>query len=206
MNIGFKYAPQECTKWDLTRRFAEILHSDDFERRAEDERKINFQVKLNPNPAGGVRSDGTGTLTLPSERIGNKLLDRLRNDPTFKIDKKKLKFFRESPPSKRLAATLEKTPYVNPDLEEEHAKKLVALDTKLRVNVVQFGIFYRPVYPSKDGEPLRPRAFSIEWEGNYVKNSIGGLTFEYDHKLIRITVSLESYFNLSSLDSVILSL
>ena len=32
---------------------------------------------------------------------------------------------------------------------------------------------------------------SIEWEGNYVRHSIGWLLFEYDHKLIPITVSLD---------------
>ena len=197
MNIGFKFAPNDCTKWDLTRTFAGILHSDNFAPRSKDERLINFQVKLNQNPAGGVRSDGTGTLTIPSEKIGNKLLEHLRNNP-LKIDKRKLKFFREGGPSKGLALTLEKTPYVNPDLEDEREKKLLALEARLRVDIVQFGIFYRPTYPSKDDEPLRPRAFSIEWEGNYVKHSIGWLTFEYDHKLIRITVSLDAQFIVSA--------
>ena len=190
MNIGFKFAPNERSQWDLTRTFADILHSDSFAPRAEDERLINFRVKLNKNPAGGVQSDGTGTLILPSEKIGNKLLGYLRNNP-LKIDKKKLKFFRERDPPEGLALTLEKTPYVNPDLDEEREKKICALETRLRVDIVQFGIFYRLTYPSKDDEPLRPRAFSVEWEGNYAKHSIGWLTFEYDHKLIRITVSLD---------------
>ena len=199
MNIGFRFAPNECSRWDLTRAFSKILHSEDFAPRAEGERVINFQVKLNPNPAGGVRSDGTGTLTVPSEKLGNRLLEHLRNDP-LKINKKKLKFFRDGVPHKRLALKLEKTPYVNPDLKEEHDRKLRALETRLRVDIVQFGIFYRPNYPSKDGESLHPRAFSIEWEGNYVRNSIGWLTFEYDHKLIRITVSLDLQPTLSPLD------
>jgi RNA-dependent RNA polymerase len=189
MNIGFKFAPNECSRWDLTRTFAGILHSESFAPRSDDERLINFQVKLNKNPAGGVRSDGTGTLTVPSEKIGSKLLDHLYHNP-LKIDKRKLKFFREGPPPKGVALTLEKTPYVNPDLEEEREKKLRSLEARLRVDIVQFGTFYRPTYPSSKDEDLPPRAFSIEWEGNYVKRSIGWLTFEYDHKLIRITVCL----------------
>ena len=196
MNIGFKFAPNECSQWDLTRTFAGILHSDSFAPRSEDERLINFQVKPNKNPAGGVRSDGTGTLTVPSEKIANKLLEHLYNNP-LKIDKRRLKFFKEGVPPKGLALTLEKTPYVNPDLEEEREKKLRALEARLRVDIVQFGIFYRPMYPSRDDDPLRPRAFSIEWEGNYVQHSIGWLTFEYDHKLIRITVSLDPQFIVS---------
>jgi RNA-dependent RNA polymerase len=202
MNIGFKYAPNECSKWDLTRKISNILHSENFAPRTEGERLINFRVKLNPNPAGGVRSDGTGTLIVSSEKLGNKLLEHLYNDP-LKIDKKKVKFFREGVPPKGLALELEKTPYVNPDVEEARERKLRALEARLRVDIVQFGTFYRPNFPSKDGEPLHPRAFSIEWEGNYVKNSIGWLTFEYDYKLIRITVSLDLQSILSPLDLLI---
>ena len=198
MNIGYKFAPNEFNRWDLTRTFAKILHSENFAPRTEDERLINFQVQPNKNPAGGVRSDGTGTLTVPSEKIGNKFLEYVHHNP-LKIDKRKLKFFRGEDPQKGLALTLEKTPYVNPDLEEEHEKKLRALEARLRVDIVQFGIFYRREYPSKDDERLLPREFSIEWEGNYVKHSIGWLTFEYDHKLIRITVSLDPQFIVSTL-------
>jgi RNA-dependent RNA polymerase len=199
MNIGFKFAPNDRNKWNMTRTFAGILHSDNFALRNEDEGLTNFQVKLNINPAGGVRSNGTGTLIVPTKKIGNKLLEHLRHNP-LKIDKKKLRFFRDGGPPKRLALTLEKTPYANPDLEEEREEKLLALEGRLRVGIVQFGIFYQPKYPSKDDEPLRPRAFSIEWEGDYVKHSSGWLTFdsEYDHKLIRITVSLDPQFIVSA--------
>jgi RNA-dependent RNA polymerase len=197
MNIGFKFAPNDRNQWDLTRTFAGILHSDDFAPRGKDERLINFRVKLNKNPAGGVRSDGTGILTVPSEKIGNKFLEHLYHNP-LKIDKKKLKFFRDGSPHKGLALTLEKTPYVNPNFEEERDKKLRALEGRLRVDFVQFGIFYRQKYPSNDDEPLSPREFSTEWEGNYVRHSSGWLTFEYDHKLIRITVSLDPQFIVSA--------
>jgi len=189
MDIGFKRAPDDYNNWRLTRIFSDIIHSDDFAPKAEDERVINFQVKVTPNPAGGIRSDGTGFLTVPSEKIGHKLLEYLHKNPV-KIDKKKLKFFKKGIPHKGLALTLEKTPYVNPNIEEERQTKLRALEAKFRVDCVQFGIFYRPTYPANDTEPLRPRAFSIEWEGNYARNSIGWLNFDYDDKLIRITVSL----------------
>ncbi|KAF8798201.1 RdRP-domain-containing protein [Phlegmacium glaucopus] len=190
MEIEFIRAPNQYSDWDLTRIFAKILHSEDFAPRTEDERVINFQVKLKPNPAGGVRSNGTGVLTVPSETTGHKLLEYLYNNP-ITIDKKKLKFFKKGIPYKGLALTLEKTPYVNPDIEEERQKKLRALEAKLRVDCVQFGVFYRPTYPSNEKEPLRAREFSIEWEGNYAKHSIGWLGFDYDHKLIRITLGSE---------------
>ena len=193
MDIGFKFAPNECSQWDLTRIFAQILHSKDFAPRSEGERLINFKVKLKKHPAGGVRSDGTGTLTVPSEKIGNKLLEHLRHNP-LKINKRKLRFFREGAPPKGLALTLEKTRYVKPDFEEERERKLRASEARLRVDIVQFGTFYRPTYPdpSKHDEHL-PLAFSIEWDSGdkYVKHSTGWLTFEYNLKLIRITVSLD---------------
>ncbi|KAF8803194.1 hypothetical protein BYT27DRAFT_7145504, partial [Phlegmacium glaucopus] len=173
----------------LTRIFSETLHSEDFAPRREDERVINFQVKVNPNPAGGVRSDGTGVLTVPSETIGHKLLEYLHNNP-ITIDKKQLKFFKRGISSEELALILEKTRYVNPDIEE-HQKKLLALEAKLRVDCVQFGVFYRPTYPSNEKEPLRAQEFSIEWERNYAKHSIGRLSFDYNHKLIRITLGRE---------------
>ena len=90
MNIGFKFAPHDCHEWDLTRAFARILHSDSFAPRSEGKRLISIsKLTSNENPAGGVGSDGTGTLIVPSEKIGNKLLKHLRNNP-LKIDKRKL--------------------------------------------------------------------------------------------------------------------
>ena len=199
MNIEFKFAPKEYTNWDLTRKFSDILHSGDFAPKKEGERKINFQIKLNPSRAGGVGSDGSGTLTVPSAKIGNKLLEHLENEP-LKIGNKKLKFFRKGLPPKGLALTLERTPYVDPNNEEHRQKTLDFLEA-LRVNFVQFGIFYRPTYPKKDAEPPCPREFSVEWDGNYVSHSNGKLNFDYDRKLIRITVS----FNLQSIWRLICS-
>ena len=39
--------------------------------------------------------------------------------------------------------TLEKTPYTSPDLEEERQNKNRLLDEALRVDAVQFGVFFR---------------------------------------------------------------
>jgi RNA-dependent RNA polymerase len=66
-------------------------------------------------------------LTVPSEKLGNKLLKHLRNNPLKQIDKKKLLFFGDGVPPKGLAFELEKTPYINPELEEERERMLRAL-------------------------------------------------------------------------------
>ena len=192
MDLAIKYLPGGVNEWDVTRVIAGVLHSDEFALRREDpnavDRPINFRVKLNPSPAGGVGNDGSGKLTLPTVDAANKFLNWVRGSP-IKIEGKRVKFFRYGIPERDLALTLDKTPYVNPDLEEEHQKKLWDLQDLLRVDAIQFGFFYRPNYPSNDREQLSPRAFSIEWERNYVTESIGWLAFEYDHKLIRLKVS-----------------
>ena len=192
MDLGIRYLPGDVSEFDVTRAIAVVLHSDEFAPRRQDpnavDRPVNFRVKLNPSKAGGVGNDGSGTLTLPTSDVGNKFLKWVKASP-LKIGSKKIKFFRHGVPVRHLAVTLDKTPYVNPDLEEEHQKKVWELQDQLRIDAVQFGFFYRPRYPSNDKEPLTPRAFSIEWEHNYVTESIGWLTFEYDHKLIRLKVS-----------------
>jgi RNA-dependent RNA polymerase len=193
MDFKIRYLHDELSEWDVTRAIACIVHSDEFTPRRQDpnavDRPINFRVKLNPSKAGGVRNDGSGTLTLPTSDIGNKFHRWIQDSP-LKMKGKKLKFFRLGLPKERgLAVTLDKTPFVNPDLEEEHQKKLWDLQDSFRVDTVQFGFFYRPKYPSNNSEPLSPRAFSIEWEHNCATESIGWLSFEYEHKLIRLKVS-----------------
>jgi RNA-dependent RNA polymerase len=192
MDFEIRYLPEDVNEWDVTRAIASIVHSDEFAPRRQDpyavDRAINFRVKLNPSKAGGVRNDGSGRLTLPTADAGNKLAKWLKLSP-LKIKGKKLKLIRLGHPKESgLAVTLDKTPFINPDLEEEHQKKLWDLQDSFRVDAVQFGFFYRPNYPSKDSEPLVPRAFSIEWEHDLTE-STGWLSFEYDHKLIRLKVS-----------------
>ncbi|GLB34759.1 putative RNA polymerase [Lyophyllum shimeji] len=194
MDLGIVYLPFDVNEWTVTRRVATILHSDEFAPRRRDdnavERAINFKVKLNPSKAGGVGNDGTGILTLPTAEIGRKFLKWLEGNP-LKIEKKKVKFYRRGNPPRGVALTLDKTPYINPDIEEEHQKKVWELRDQFRVDAVQFGVLYRPKYPSRLEEPLVTRAFSVEWERTYTSDSMAWLAFEYNHKLIRISLGNE---------------
>lgn len=52
----------------------------------------------------------------------------------------------------------------------------------------RIGLLYRPEYPKKPNERLKSRVFAIEWELDLIKDSVGWLRFEYDHKLIRVEV------------------
>ena len=150
-------------------------------RHNQDSHAINFKVKLNKDPRGGVGNDGSGLLTLPTSNLGSRFLEWVKRDP-LEIDKKKIKFQRRSPAPKWLTITPQRTQYVDP-VDEVRQKKL---DDLLLVGAIQFGLFYRPKYPSTPLEPLTSRAFSVE----YRNDTKGRLSFEYDHKLIRIQVLL----------------
>jgi RNA-dependent RNA polymerase len=179
MNIQIRYIPHEENEWSVARAISGILHSEAFAV-SEEERQTNFKVVLTENEAAGVGHNGSGTLTVPSVSLGSKFLHAVRENP-IKLSGQKVRFFRsQNSPSRHLVATLDKTPFVSPDIEEKHAQTLWALDEQLRVETIQFGTYYRPDYNTPG------RAFSVEWEKNYV----AWLKFEYDHKLIRITVEL----------------
>ncbi|KAG6916647.1 hypothetical protein DXG01_005933 [Tephrocybe rancida] len=194
MDIRLYNLPYDANKWTVTRCIATIVHSKEFAPRQRDEtaveRPINFSVKLNPSKAGGVGNDGSGILTFPTSEDGFKFLKWVEDSP-LKIEGKKIKFRRGGFPRPGEAETLKKTPYADPDIEEEHQRKVWELSDKFRVNAVQFGVFYRPNYPGNDREPLKPRAFSVEWGHRYDIDSEGWLSFEYDHKFIRITLGSE---------------
>jgi len=191
MNLNIHYLPRDVNRWDVIRALASILHSDEFAPRQRDpnkvDRPVNFLVKVNDSKAGGVGNDGTGTLALPTESLGNRFLLWIKEKP-LKIQGKKIKFWRGGHAPHGVASTLDRTPYMNPDLEEEHHNTLRDLQDRFRVDLVQFGVFYRPKYPSTPSEPLSSRAFSVEWERKYTTQGIAWLSFEYDNKHIRIRV------------------
>ncbi|KAJ7578483.1 calcium:hydrogen antiporter [Mycena floridula] len=187
MNFDLKYLPHTISEWDVTREFAKILHSQEFNPDTDnDERKLNFEVKLNANEKMGVRNDGSGILTLPLT-WGNKFL-RYIQGKSFKIQRNKIKIYKSLTwPSRPLATKLEKTQYTSPDLEAERQSKNQKLEDAFRVDCVQFGVLYQDSYP-KNGQRPPPRKYSIEWEKDYTRSSTAWLRFEYDHKLIRITL------------------
>jgi RNA-dependent RNA polymerase len=196
MNIDIRQVPPEANQWTVTRKIAEVLHSEDLMsmRASPDERPTNFQVKLNDSSLGGVRNNTTGTLTLPSSKHAHQFMRHIRKNP-IRIDGRILKFYlSKEPPPRGLAMTLEKTPYINPDIEEERQQKMQLLQDQIRVDEVQFGVFYR-TYPKVPSPTKRvpPRAFSIECKLNYERASQGWLRVEYDSKLIRIEVLLSNF-------------
>ncbi|KAK0463788.1 RNA dependent RNA polymerase-domain-containing protein [Desarmillaria tabescens] len=194
MNIALHYLPTTVNAWDVTRALAEVLHSDEFHPVHENERPLNFKVELNPSKMGGVRNDGTGILQLPTEAIGRKFLGWAKETP-IRIENKKIRVYPKGHARNYVALTLQRTPFVNPDIEEEWEDKCRQLDLRIRIDAVQFGAYYRPSYPTSPKQRLASRAYSIEWERDYAMNSAAWLKFEYKHKLIRITLGNETTEN-----------
>ncbi|KAL4268526.1 RNA-dependent RNA polymerase [Pleurotus pulmonarius] len=194
MNLNIQYIPRDAGKWDVTRKLAEVLHSNEFSRREPGERVLNFKISLGDSKLGGVRNDGSGVLTLPDVSVGDRFLRYVKDRP-IKMGKQRLRFYRAGPPSDWLAKTLERTHYVDPDVEERHEAINNSLGDALRVDAIQLGVFYRPSYPRHEKDRLVPRAFSIEWEKDLVSSSSGWLYFSYDHKLLYIEVGDSAYEN-----------
>jgi RNA-dependent RNA polymerase len=92
-----------------------------------------------------------------------------------------LRFYQRGklPPS--LRETLQKVPYIDPNMEEDHIRKVAELDTAIRIAAVQIGVFY--VDPA-----ARARAFSVEWEYDSIGGDPTWLGMHYDHRVIRIKV------------------
>ena len=88
---------------------------------------------------------------------------------------------------RKKAQSLEKTPYLPPEIEEEREEKMQKLNVGLHVDKVQFGVFYRIPGDS----PKASRRFSNEYELSHRDRSAGFLQIEYDHKLIRIQVRVD---------------
>lgn len=175
--------PYQVDRWDLTLKLAEILHGPPFKQPRPD-RKMNFDVHLFMDGGTEGKHNGSGRLTLPTRQIALQFLDHVRSN-RVKMLGKKLNFGSRSEPTlnEKIAATVQKAPYFDPKLEKDREWRVFELDENpLRVVKVQFGVLFRQ-------SPKEPRKYSIEWEREYL-NEVGYLTFEFDHKLIKIQVSV----------------
>ena len=192
MELELKGIDFNATHYQVAKAFETVLHGRDFYDPDDPQtngRPPNFRVKLNPSIAGGVGNNGTGILTLPTSRLGDRFLTWLkevpRNEHEIRVLGKKISAFRRRRGiPKEIKETLEKTLYVDPELEYQREEKLRKLDHRLRVEKVQFGTWFRT-----SESPTASRSFSVEYKRDYTQRSAGYLGLEYDHKLIRVEVS-----------------
>ncbi|KAH8826910.1 RNA dependent RNA polymerase-domain-containing protein [Flagelloscypha sp. PMI_526] len=148
---------------------------------------VNLKLQCNRPPEHSGRSDGRGTLVLPSVKVGNGLLGALREDPLIltgnETGKKTLKCRRQKSISKdsdRLFKILQLTPYMDPLLP----KQIEDIESKLRVeslniDIISFGRYCSPQKGSKI------REFSIEWGLN---PCLGALKLSLVRSSVQITI------------------
>jgi RNA-dependent RNA polymerase len=158
-------------------------------------RTPNFEVVLHESPAGRIHN-GTGILSV-TNFVGNNLHRWIRNSSENKVLVKgrALRLFRTSRQvSPLVKQQLEKAFYVGP--EKEKQRKTIesqARQVRLRIAKVQFGVWYR----QPNSPPNHGRAFSIEYEHDFLSQSEAYISVVYEHKLIRIEVGITPWLNLS---------
>ncbi|KAK0187095.1 RNA dependent RNA polymerase-domain-containing protein [Armillaria mellea] len=185
MNVGLLGLPTTVSDRDVTKELSKVLHSPEF-RRIDNGRLFNFKVILNLNEKMGMRNDGTGMVQLPTKEIGNRFYNWAKTTP-IRIQKKKIRLGRRSELTPRDAWALERTPFIDPALEDEYDDKCQKLRGQICVDAVQFGVLHYPSYPTSPGAPPALREYSIEWESERTV----WLTFDYACKAIRINLGDE---------------
>ncbi|KAJ7172136.1 RNA dependent RNA polymerase-domain-containing protein [Mycena filopes] len=218
------FLPTTADQYEVTIALANVLHDESFRSFAKDvvepivnpdsslsRRLVNFSVYLHQSTVGITRNDGSGMLTLPSAEVRSKVLDWVvKKGNHVRVAGKKIRLQRATQGTQQNEAlTLSKTPYVDPEIEKAHQEKLWALHEALRVDVAQFGFYYReyPPKPIPDNKPPPLRKFSPEWSREYFNtgppqgrrssspgppSGVAWLRFDYDHKVICIQLGDET--------------
>ncbi|RPD60068.1 RdRP-domain-containing protein [Lentinus tigrinus ALCF2SS1-7] len=204
MNIELEDLRFSATECDVKRAFAAILHQPPFyEPDAKKARRINFAVHLN-KPRNALPNNGTAVLTIPDQQLGERFLRAAVRSGGERIQilgkTVYIKRGQERPP-KGLIERLNKTPYVDPDEEADRIRKMdVIRDLRILVDVVQFGVYFRHPRDSRTAN----RTFSIEHEIRREEAYVGELTYDYNHKLLRI--ELGDYISENTSDHIVIDI
>ena len=188
MELELKWIHADADIYDVRKAVQDVLHGPELydpNNKENKGRKPNFEVVMGISPAGRSHN-GTAALRLPV-RLGQKLFRWYRESEEHRIVVKgrPLKLFRSDnhvPPD--VKQVLEKALYIDPEQDkrrtqiEDHAHSV-----HLRIAKVQFGVWYKP-----SDFPGVGRSFSIEYEREFIGQSVAYLHVVYEHKLIRIDV------------------
>lgn len=191
MEVQIRYIPETADKWDVVRAISSVVHDPSF---IEDMRKegiqlikgnmplecMNFEVQLDMCENRGLRNKTTGTLLLCRWEIGDLFLKRSSNDLPVRVDGKKLKFYKKNrdmtPEKVKRVDVLEKTRFINPEMQEKREKTSFLLrDGFTTVRALHIGFVF------KEGGT---KVFSSEFKAQ----RFGHLWIDYDQKLFRVLV------------------
>ncbi|KZT27322.1 RdRP-domain-containing protein [Neolentinus lepideus HHB14362 ss-1] len=180
MEIELKGVDHLANKYEVKRAIAQVLHDDPFRRR-DDPRPWNFDVVLHLGLTE-ARNDGTGKLSLPDRHLGRKFLQWIQEGNKISVQGRPIRFYcNKERPRRGELQMLKKAPYMDPGMDEQRDRILQELDCTLRINKVNFGIYYYD-----RSRPGAPKAYSKEWEGEYKTRSYAIMRVEYDHKVMRV--------------------
>jgi hypothetical protein len=189
MEIDINAIDFDADVYDVRKALGLVLHGPDLYDPNDPKnkgRKPNFEVVLGESPAGGLHN-GTGILRVPTT-LGNRLFQWSNDSGKNKILVKgrALRLFRTTRKvSQAKKQVLEKALYVDPEKEKQRKDiESRARDARFRVAKIQFGVWHRQL----NSPPTNGRAFSIEYERNFLSKSAAYISVVYEHKLIRIDV------------------
>ncbi|OCB86696.1 hypothetical protein A7U60_g6154 [Sanghuangporus baumii] len=184
INISFR-----ADLYDVKEEFARILHSDNFRlitRNNEQEfRPLNFHIVL--GRLGSGRHDGTGTLTLPSKKLGQVLLQLAidnRDFPCVNSRRIRMRGSERKPNKGNLVETLRKLPYQDPSIDRERDNIRFELNVSWRIDKLQLGVWISRPIPHR-GTGCQG-VFAVEWEKDYTAAGNAQVEFKYDRKSLRL--------------------
>ncbi|KAF8123146.1 RNA dependent RNA polymerase-domain-containing protein [Boletus edulis] len=187
MEFCIKNVHRTADEWEVTAAIAgQVLHvCPGLFVTGPKERLPNFKVLLNKSPAGGVQNDGTGTFTMTRSEGRKFQYFSERRQIIVNVKGRGLRFFPNNNVVEiPLILELEKAPFVDPEIARDRARRINALCDPFHLTHVQIGTFYYP----KGAGAQDPRSFSIEWDRNLSRKSMGLLFFEYEYKSLRIRI------------------
>lgn len=136
-NVDFK-----ADEWEVTAAIAKLLHlcPGHFVTGPKD-RLPNFRVTLNKSPAGGIRNDGSGTFTMTKSE-GNSFQRLNKEDQiSIQVRGKGLRFIPNgNAVETSLILELEKSPFVDPDIAKDRARRINTLCDPFHLTRVQIGL------------------------------------------------------------------
>jgi RNA-dependent RNA polymerase len=169
----------QATDYAVKKAIAAVLHGPDFYNPMDHKtRPMNFNLVLPESIINGYAHNGRGTLTLPTRREGQKFFQWTKEpDNVIRVEGRKLKFYMtHQRPQRRLEETLQKLPFIDPDIALERERKLSLLKDSIRVLRVQFGTFYQV-------KGQAGRSFSVEWDHDCRIADVAWLTVHWDNKV-----------------------
>ncbi|KAI9428733.1 RdRP-domain-containing protein [Lactarius indigo] len=190
MEIELKHISFDADVYDVRKAVELVLHGPDLydpNDRENRGRKPNFLIVMGESPAGRLHN-GTAMLRVPA-KLGLRLLrwNSESDDHNVVVCGQPLHIYnthRKVPYD--VKQTLEKTLYVGPEHDKLHIqKKEYASQTRLRIANVQIGVWYRDASAPQN----RRRAFSTEYEREFLHQTAAYITVVYEYNHIRIDMS-----------------